>query len=80
MFSLRTSSLRSKNGRSYKKKCIRTANIKKKKFRLNIKNNLFFQKIMFLFFIKNEARDVLKMFLNLNKFEAHVLINIVLIK
>ena len=63
-----------------KKKCIRTANIKKKKFRLNIKNNLFFQKIMFLFFIKNEARDVLKMFLNLNKFEAHVLINIVLIK
>ena len=35
---------------------------------------------MFLFFIKNEARDVLKMFLNLNKFEAHVLINIVLIK
>ena len=62
-----------------KKECIRTANIKKK-FRLNIKNNLFFQKIMFLFFIKNEARDVLKMFLNLNKFEAHVLINIVLIK
>jgi hypothetical protein len=63
-----------------KKRVHKNRKYKEKKIRLNIKNNLFFQKIMFFFFIKNEARDVLKMFLNLKKFEAHVLINIVLIK